>query len=205
MKKKLRLAAIIAAVLGIFNSCAGDIGKLSPETDYLAYVITESNHPALEEGVYVYMVRNNEKDCYYFRKTSESPLSLEFICKGTYKVDVKLEFSNEALSQAVATPYVALSYPSDEEDRFADQSVPQRSYNLLFEVDHKDTKLEEVLSRFNFYLGVNWDALIQKALDTYKPTQTKVLTHPTLRTRIEDTEYFMTGDIATTPEMPEVE
>ena len=38
----------------------------------------------------------------------------------------------------------------------------------MFEVDHKDTKLDEVLSRFNFYLGINWDALIQKALDNYK-------------------------------------
>ena len=82
MKEKFRFAAVIAAVLGTLSSCAGDIGKLSTDIDYLAYAITESNHPALEAGVYAYMVRNNEKDCYYFRKTSDSPVSLEYICKG---------------------------------------------------------------------------------------------------------------------------
>ena len=40
MKKKFRFAAIIAAVLGTLSSCAGDIGKLSTDIDYLAYAIT---------------------------------------------------------------------------------------------------------------------------------------------------------------------
>ena len=205
MKKKFRFAAIIAAVLGTLSSCAGDIGKLSTDIDYLAYAITESNHPALEAGVYAYMVRNKEKDCYYFRKTNDTPASLELICKGTYKVDVKIEFPDETLSQAVATPVLILSYPSDEDECFADQSAPQRSYNLMFDVDHEDTKLNEVLSRFNFYLGTDWDTLIQKALDNYKPAKTKVLAHPTLRTHVENTDYFITGEIAITPEMPDVE
>lgn len=205
MKKKFRFAAIIAAVLGTLSSCAGDIGKLSTDIDYLAYAITESNHPALEAGVYAYMVRNKEKDCYYFRKTSDSPVSLEYICKGKYKVDVKLEFNDETLSQAKATPFIALSYPADEEEHFADQSATHRNYNLLFEVEHNDTKLEEVMSRFNFYLGIDWDALVQKALDNYKPAKTKVLAHPTLRTHVENTDYFITGEIAITPEMPDIE
>lgn len=205
MGKKTIMAAVIGAFMAAFSSCAGDIGKLSQDIDYLAYVITESNHPALEEGVHAYMVRNKEKDCYYFRKTNDTPASLELICKGTYKVDVKIEFSDETLSQAVATPVLVLSYPSDEDECFADQSAPQRSYNLMFDVDHEDTKLNEVLSRFNFYLGTDWDTLIQKALDNYKPAKTKVLAHPTLRTHVENTDYFITGEIAITPEMPDVE
>ena len=205
MKKRIILITILTAVIATISSCAGDIGKLSTDIDYLAYAITESNHPALEEGVYAYMVRNKEKDCYYFRKTGDNPVSLEYICKGTYKVDAKVVFNDELLSEAVATPFITLSYPSDEDERFADQAAPQRSYNLMFEVDHKDTKLDEVLSRFNFYLGINWDALIQKALDNYKPVKTKVLAHPTLRTHVENTDYFITGEIATSPEMPSIE
>jgi hypothetical protein len=61
------------------------------------------------------------------------------------------------------------------------------------------------MSRFNFYLGIDWDALVQKALDNYKPAKTKVLAHPTLRTHVENTDYFITGEIAITPEMPDVE
>lgn len=205
MKKRIILITILTAVIATISSCAGDIGKLSTDIDYLAYAITESNHPALEEGVYAYMVRNKEKDCYYFRKTGDNPVSLEYICKGTYKVDVKLEFSDETLSQAKATPFIALSYPADEEENFSDQSATLRNYNLLFDVEHDDTKLEEVMSRFNFYLGVDWDALVQKALDNYKPVKTKVLAHPTLRTHVENTDYFITGEIATSPEMPSIE
>ena len=84
MGKKTIMAAVIGAFMAAFSSCAGDIGKLSQDIDYLAYVITESNHPALEEGVHAYMVRNKEKDCYYFRKTNDTPASLELICKGTW-------------------------------------------------------------------------------------------------------------------------
>ena len=202
MKKRITLASIIAVIIATMSSCAGDIGKLSPETDYLAYVITESNHPALEAGVHVYMMRNKDKDCYYYRKSQGNPQELELICSGSYDVDVNIEFSDEVLSEATATPFIVFSYPSDEDERFTDNSTPPTAHRLMFDINHVDTKLEEVLSRFNFYLGINWDALVEKALQNKDPNKTKVLSSPTLRTKVAGTSYVITGEVAISPAPP---
>lgn len=191
--------------MAAFSGCGEKIGEFTPESDFLAYAITESNHPALEKGVYVYMMRTPDRECYYYRKTQDNPVKLEFICKGSYDVDVKIEYDIIDENQAKAIPFLTLSYPSDEEEKFADPTLPATAHRLFFDIDNKATRYDDVLLRFEQYLEVDWTALVNSAVEESRPKETKVIAYPTLATFVENTDYLIIGELVTTPEPPAAE
>lgn len=205
MKKKLTLFINAILAIALLSGCGEKIGEFTPETDFLAYAITESNHPALEEGVYVYMMRTPDRECFYYRKTRNNPVEMELICKGSYDVDVMIEYDPVNENLAKATPFLTLSYPSDEEENFADPTLPGTAHRLIFDTDHKDTRYDDVMLKFEQYLAVDWTALVNSAVEESRPKDTKVIAYPTLATYIENTDYHIIGELVTTPEPPAAE
>lgn len=205
MKKKALIAAITGIIMTIAGGCGEKIGKLEPETDYLTFAVTESNHPALEEGVYVYMMRNPDKDCLFCRLSDSSPSGLELIVRGTYDVDVKIEYSTTDENKAEAIPFITLNYPSDEEENFASDDTAPVTHHFTFEVNDSDTRFDSVLNYFELYLAVNWNELVNNAVENSRPKDTKVLANPTLRISEDGTPYSIVGELVISPEPPKAD
>ena len=173
--------------------------KIKITDGYLAYSIKESNHPALSNGIAIYLINNEAKDCYFFRYIyAQHKLSPTPIAKGTYDFSVKLENGSGNSSPTYAIPYLTLNYASDEQGNFTDASISPTLHKLRFELFDGVTNANAVVNLIQRYLKVDWEQLINKAL-----TRSDYLIIPTLKTTIDNTDYTIIGTLDTRPEIPE--
>ncbi len=173
--------------------------KIKITDSYLAYVIKESNHPALSNSTALYLINNEAKDCYFFRYSDyKNELSQTPIAKGTYDFSVKLENGSGNSSPTYSIPYLTLNYASDEQGNFTNASIPATPHKLRFELYDGGTSVNAVINLIQRYLSVDWEKLIQNA-----PIRSDHIIVPTLKTTIDNTDYTIIGILNTYPEIPE--
>lgn len=172
--------------------------KIKVTDSYLVYAIRESNHPALSQGVMVYLIDNEAKDCYFFRSTTSEN---ELITQGTYEFSVRLEAGGSAPGITHAIPYLTLNYASDEQDKFTNAAIPPAPHPLRLELFDGVTDAKAVIYIIQKCLGVDWEKLAKG--ETVKSTKSSAVVPPTLKTTIDDTNYVITGTLNITPAIPE--
>lgn len=177
--------------------------KIKVTDTYLVYGIEDSNHPALESDIVMYLVNNEARDCYFFRyihsknKVSDTPIT-----KGTYDFSVKLE-SGGSSSTTYGIPYLALTYSSDENGKFTDATIAPSIHQFKFEMYNGGTT-SAVIGMIQRCLGIDWKKLAeQKNQKKDSPTRSNAVIVPRLEMTVDDTEYKINGSLTTFPIMPE--
>ncbi len=89
---------------------------------YAACSITSSQHPALAQSRYLFLVDNEARDFYVFADDADelpaAPTAL-LIGKGTYRYSTE-----EGTGEVPVIPYLHLTYAEDSEGDFAEEGVP---------------------------------------------------------------------------------
>lgn len=80
---------------------------------YLPFAIDESNHPALEQKLRMFLIKNDRRDVYFFSRTGNN---YTLISRGQY------EFKTEKEGD-LTIPYLTLTYASDENGKFTDAAI----------------------------------------------------------------------------------
>ena len=97
---------------------------------YAACYITVSNHPALANSRYLFLIDNEARDFYVFADDADelpaAPTAL-LIGRGTYRFSTE-----EGTGETPAIPYLHLTYASDSEGDFAETGTPEEhTFNML--------------------------------------------------------------------------
>lgn len=179
--------------------------KIKVIDKYLAYGIEDSNHPALESSIIIYLINNEARDCYFFRyihsnnKVFDTP-----IAKGTYNFSLNPESDGPDLTTDY-TPYLTLTYSSDEHGKFTDATIVPSIHQFRFEMYKNGGISNNVFSIIQYYLDINWEKLTQQQTPQKKDhsTRNNVIISPKLEITEDDTEYRIIGTLATHPTMPE--
>jgi len=157
---------------------------------YIAYGISESNHPALASNIVLYLVNNEARDCYFFTMDYiQHRLNNTPIAKGTYEFFATIDSGTGPAPHLYGIPHLRLAYPSDADGNFADEvSVHDFQIELYGEGESSPNCLEIIKA----YLGVDWEELISNATTKSIPPRdySMVLTVP-------DTEYEIIGVFGT--------
>ena len=156
---------------------------------YLNYVITESNHPALQPGIELFLVNNEARDCYFFYLDHlQGTINPTPIAQGTYEFFVRRE-----TDEGETTPYLRLSYPADENGHFIDDetAVPHE-----FLIDLSGNTSGGVIDIISVMLDVDWQGLIDQA------TTKDIMRQYFLQLTVPGTDYVTIGEIRTN-QMPE--
>lgn len=170
--------------------------KMKVIDGYLVYAIKESNHPALSAGIVVYLINNENRDCYLFNYNySVNTLNETLISKGTYKFFLR----EESGIDLYPVPYMTLNYVSDEHGNFTDAAIPPIPHHLRFEIFDGITSVDTVMNMIQTYLGVDWKKIVQ---EIPKGTKNEVI-QPILKTTIDNTNYTIIGTFDTIPVIPE--
>lgn len=179
--------------------------KIKVTDKYLAYGIEDSSHPALESSIIMYLVNNETRDCYFFQyihsnnKVFDTP-----IAKGTYNFSLNPESDSPDLTTDY-TPYLTLTYSSDEYGKFTDATIAPSVHQFRFEMYKNGGISNNVFSIIQYYLDINWEKLAQQQTPQKKDysTRNNVIISPKLEITEDDTEYRIIGTLATHPTMPE--
>lgn len=125
---------------------------------YLAYHIDESNHPALQTGITVYLINNEARDCYFFfLDRPNGTLNPAPVAQGSYTFRAQQETDSEGGGTA-PNPYLSLAYPTDDDGCLAD-GTPATGHDFRIDLDGTSA---DVLSIVETVLGVDWQALIDQ-------------------------------------------
>lgn len=173
--------------------------KIKVIDSYLAYSITESNHAALSKGAIVYLIQNENKDCYFFRYSNSGEIDTAPLSKGTYDFSVKIEHGTGNSSNDYAIPYLTLNYASDEEGNFTDAAIPKIPHYFRFELFDGITNVDTVIRMIQSYLGVNWEELIQQATKSNMGD----MIPPVLKMTVDNTDFNIIGVFSATSAIPE--
>lgn len=97
---------------------------------YAACYITVSNHPALANSRYLFLIDNEARDFYVFADDADelpaAPTAL-LIGRGTYRFSTE-----EGTGDVPVIPYLHLTYASDSEGDFAETGTPEEhTFNML--------------------------------------------------------------------------
>lgn len=162
---------------------------------YLAYVIKESNHPALAVGTIAYLINNEAKDCYFFLDNHVgNNLYGTPIGEGTYSFSVKAEDNADGSSPSYIA-YLTLNYREGKNGAFTDAAIAPTPHELR--LDSPSQLLTNVLQT---YLGVDWEELKREATPQKRDSPAPL---PTLRMTIDNTDYAIIGILNMTPTIPE--
>ena len=157
---------------------------------YLAYDITESDHPALAAGTTLFLINNDKRDCYFFTtgQTTNQP-----IAQGTYDIYIKTEAYEDPEPKTRKTPYLVLNHPSDTEGNFSDVITPHD-----FRMDVWETSPYIALGAFETYLGVDWEELGNnpKAKANSASTRDIAPQNYGLQLSVPDTDYVINGEVS---------
>lgn len=127
---------------------------------YLAYVIAESDHPALKAGTALFWVNNAACDCYAFAMDEELGQPEERpAAKGRYGFFAAPDPSGEF----DAIPCLRLAYDAGSEGGAADDDAAA-SYDFRIELQSGETDPSFVLNVIRSYLGVDWEKLADDAV-----------------------------------------
>lgn len=150
---------------------------------YIAYHIQNSNHPALTDNVWVYLIKNDARDCYFFAGNADkapnfpSPILLS---NGKYEFSVDKSPENNAV-------YLSLTYASDTDGKFTFATIAPTVHK--FDISENESKTFAMLKAM---LGVDWNTLS-------KDTRTNVIPSYYLKMKEVGTEYKTIGLLDITP------
>lgn len=171
-----------ATTLTITDNITKDVETVEVKvTDsYLAYVIADSNHPALKVNTVLFFINNQKKEHYVFAKDNiHGKLYEQPIAKGSYEFFVTP--SDNATSQFYVIPCLHLN--------ITDNDATTASYDFQI----KPTS-EYVLNTIQTYLGVEWDKLIDE-VQTKSPASIDM----SMTLIIPDTDYQIIGALSNAP------
>lgn len=171
-----------ATTLTITDNITKDVETVEVKvTDsYLAYVIADSNHPALKVNTVLFFINNPKKEHYVFAKDNiHGKLYEQPIAKGSYEFFVTP--SDNATSQFYVIPCLHLN--------ITDNDATTASYDFQI----KPTS-EYVLNTIQTYLGVEWDKLIDE-VQTKSPASIDM----SMTLIIPDTDYQIIGALSNAP------
>ncbi|MDO4179947.1 MAG: hypothetical protein Q4D36_01510 [Bacteroidales bacterium] len=154
----------------------GETATLSVKVvdNYLPISIDESSHPALTGDISFYLVRNEQRDCYFFmlnHMTHQDVLG----CRGTYDFSLEEEDGN-------LVPYLTLTYVSDAEGRFTVASIPPTAHK--FSLAGSSSAVYGLIYQ---RLGIDWEGIKPEARD-YMANMTVIM-------KEVGTEYEIRGEI----------
>ena len=158
---------------------------------YLVYSVDESKHPSLPNGMIMYLINNEAKDCYFFTYNYiKHEVYSDFITKGSYSFSVEKN-SDPNLSYETL-PYLTLTYKTDENDILTDENVPakEHKFNLIGSSALTYTAI-------NKFLGVDWDELAK----THSLRSESIVTF--MKMQEDGTNYLLHGEITQFPQIPE--
>lgn len=112
------------------NTSLADTLQIKVTDQYAACYITYSNHPALANSRYLFLIDNEARDFYVFADDADelpaAPTAL-LIGKGTYRFSIE-----EGAGDTPAIPYLHLTYASDSEGDFTETGTPEEhTFNML--------------------------------------------------------------------------
>lgn len=147
---------------------------------YLSSFITQSNHPALANNVWIYLINNEARDCYFLADNADeaphAPTSM-LLSKGTYNFSVEND-----------TPYLSLTYVSDGNGKFfIGEVVPtEHKFDLSANEYRTFTALKSLLN-------VDWGTL--------PITETRMSVPQAIYLKMDEvgTQYEVKGVLGTTP------
>jgi len=130
--------------VSITDNKTGQVAKLAVKVVdfYLPLVVSTSNHPALEQYMRIFLVDNDDKDVYFF-SVQDNQLNLRQ--KGTY--DFQIEVNDD-----VVTPYLLLTYSSDEKGEFTDAAIAPTVHK--FDLTGSDGAFYQAV---NAAFGMEWE------------------------------------------------
>lgn len=170
-----------ATTLTITDNITKDVETVEVKvTDcYLAYVIANSNHPALKANTALFFVNNPEKECYVFAKDNiHGKLYEQPTAKGNYVFFVTP--SDNAISQFnVIRLHLNIT----------DNDATTASYDFKMK-----PASEYVFNIIQTYLGVEWDKLFDE-VQTKSPAPIDM----TMTLIIPDTDYQIIGALSNAP------
>ena len=112
------------------NTSLADTLQIKVTDQYAACYITYSNHPALANSRYLFLIDNEARDFYVFADDADelpaAPTAL-LIGRGTYRFSTE-----EGTGDVPVIPYLHLTYASDSEGDFAETGTPEEhTFNML--------------------------------------------------------------------------
>lgn len=167
-----------ATTLTITDNITKDVETVEVKvTDlYLAYVIADSNHPALKANTALFFIKNPEKECYVFAKDNiNGKLYEQPIAKGNYK------FFVTPSDNTYIIPCLHLNFP--------DNDATTASYDFQMKLTS-----EYVFNIIQTYLGVEWGKLSDEV-----QTQSPAPIDMTMTLIIPDTDYQIIGALSNVP------
>lgn len=121
---------------------------------YLGLAVKNSNHPALENNVWVYLINNDSRECYFLQGSNEGHIPTSAILsRGTYSFSVEKDGDH-------LIPYLTLVYASDENGKFTEAAIAP----TVHKYDINDNKAE-VYTIIQQFLNVDWDMLSKDGRD----------------------------------------
>lgn len=151
---------------------------------YLAYAITESNHPALKANTTLFFIKNPAKDSYVFVKDNlHGTLYDRPTAKGSYEFSV----TPDPKEQLQGIPNLCLTLHADEEGGATGNDATATSYDFQIKTGNWF-----VFRCIQAYLGVDWEKL-------YDNTHTKSdypIIDKTMVLTVPDTDYQITGELS---------
>lgn len=154
--------------------------KIVVTSGYLAFKIDNSNHPALTDDIIMFLINDEERNCYFISEDHPSPGT---VSKGKY------EFSIETVADN-ATPYMTLTYASDEHGRFTDAAIAPTSH--VFDISGNKLSTYELLAKF---LDTDWEKLTEEQSENLP--RTNDIQPIKLEIKEVDTEYEITSYLST--------
>jgi len=180
--------------LTIIDNVTKDVENVEVKvTDcYLAYAISESNHPALKANTTLFFVNNPAKDSYIFTIDKlHGKLYDQPIAKGSYEFFITLDSGTGAAPANYAIPNLRLYNSADA------GTTTSKFYDFQIEIYGENASSSYVLKAIQAYLGVDWEELISNAL-----TKSPAPIDMTMIMTVPDTDYQITGVLSNTS-MPE--
>lgn len=127
--------------------------KIKVIDKYLNLKVVGSDHPALVKDILIFLINNEERDCYFISGSENKDRNV--MAKGKYA------FSAET-KENVSTPYLTLTYASDELGRFTDAAktdatIAPTPHQFDISGNHKLT-----YEGLELFLDIDWAGLIQE-------------------------------------------
>lgn len=177
-------------MLTVHDNVTGDKETVEVKvTDcYLAYAISESNHPALKANTTLFFINNPAKDSYIFAIDKlHGKLYDQPIAKGSYEFFVTLDSGIGATPAYYAIPNLRLYNSADA------RTTTSKFYDFQIEMYGEDASSSYVLKSIQAYLGVDWEELISNAL-----TKSPASIDMTMIMTVPNTDYKITGVLSAT-------
>lgn len=173
-------------MLTVHDNVTGDKETVEVKvTDcYLAYAISESNHPALKANTTLFFINNPAKDSYIFAIDKlHGKLYDQPIAKGSYEFFV----TPNPKEQLQDIPGLRLTFHVDEEGSVTDNDDTATSYEFQM------TGNDYVFGYIQAYLGVDW-----KVFCGNTPAKSTEPIDMTITLTVPNTDYKITGVLSTT-------